>query len=83
MLHCPVEDLPAAEKYDLMVSGLPLNNFAVEDVRRILAVMTGLLEPGGTLSFFEYIALRRFKAILAAGKSESGFAASARRCPPC
>ena len=44
--------------------GLPLNNFAVDDVRRILAVMTGLLEPGGTLSFFEYIALRRAKQLL-------------------
>jgi phospholipid N-methyltransferase len=64
VLHGPVEDLPAAEKYDLVVSGLPLNNFAVDDVRRIVAVMTGLLEPGGTLSFFEYIALRRFKTLL-------------------
>ncbi|MGO8690573.1 MAG: class I SAM-dependent methyltransferase [Thermoguttaceae bacterium] len=64
VLHCPVEDLSAGQKYHLVVSGLPLNNFAVDDVRRILAVMTGLLEPGGTLSFFEYIALRRAKQLL-------------------
>ena len=37
VLHLPVEELPGEEKYHLIVSGLPLNNFAVEDVRRIWA----------------------------------------------
>jgi phospholipid N-methyltransferase len=69
VMHCPVEELPASEKYHLLVSGLPLNNFAVDDVRRILGVMTGLLEPGGTLSFFEYIALRRVKQLFS-GRQE-------------
>jgi phospholipid N-methyltransferase len=68
VLHCPVEELSAGQKYHLVVSGLPLNNFAVGDVRQILAVMTALLEPGGTLSFFEYIALRRLKQLLSRGQ---------------
>ena len=59
--------LPAEQGYHLIVSGLPLNNFAVAEVQQILAVMAGLLEPGGTLSFFEYIALRRLKARFAFG----------------
>ncbi len=63
VLHCPVEELPPGVKYQLVVSGLPLNNFAVADVQRLLSLMTGLLEPGGTLSFFEYIALRRVKEL--------------------
>ena len=85
VLHCPVEDLSAGQKYHLVVSGLPLNNFAVEDVRRLLAVMTGLLEPGGTLSFFEYVALRRLKQLLSRRHDAPGCAASARswgRCSP-
>ena len=68
VLHCPVEELPRDEKYHLIVSGLPLNNFAVADVRRILGVVTGLLEPGGTLSFFEYIAVRRVKQLISGSR---------------
>jgi len=69
VLHCPIEDLPAGESYDLIVSGLPLNNFSVAAVENILATLTGLLAKGGTLSFFEYIAVRRVRAI-AGGKAE-------------
>ena len=58
-----------SERYDLIVSGLPLNNFAVADVERILAALTALLAPGGTLSFFEYIAVRPARALVS-GRSE-------------
>jgi phosphatidylethanolamine/phosphatidyl-N-methylethanolamine N-methyltransferase len=69
VLHAAVEDLPADQRYHLIISGLPLNNFAPDDVERILAGMTGLLEPGGTLSFFEYIGVRRLKGLLS-GRAE-------------
>ncbi|MEN6406219.1 MAG: methyltransferase domain-containing protein [Thermoguttaceae bacterium] len=64
VLHCPVEDLPNDRRYDRIVSGLPLNNFAASEVERILAVLTGLLAPGGVLSFFEYIAVRRARSLV-------------------
>lgn len=64
VLHCPVEELPHGTQYDLIISGLPLNNFAVADVERILEVMTRLLRAGGTLSFFEYIAIRPARALV-------------------
>ncbi len=64
VLHCPVEELPPGQDYDVIVSGLPLNNFAVADVERILAAMTGRLASGGTLSFFEYIAVRPARALV-------------------
>jgi phosphatidylethanolamine/phosphatidyl-N-methylethanolamine N-methyltransferase len=64
VLHCPVEDLPQNERYDVIVSGLPLNNFAVADVEKILAALTSLMAIGGTLSFFEYIAVRKARAII-------------------
>jgi phospholipid N-methyltransferase len=67
--HCPIERLPVDQTYDAIVSGLPLNNFAVEEVRGILEVLTRLAEPGGTLSFFEYVGIRRLKGLLA-GRAE-------------
>jgi phosphatidylethanolamine/phosphatidyl-N-methylethanolamine N-methyltransferase len=69
VLHCPVEELPRGESYDVIVSGLPLNNFAVADVERILAALTELSAPGGTLSFFEYMAVRSALALVS-GRAE-------------
>jgi phosphatidylethanolamine/phosphatidyl-N-methylethanolamine N-methyltransferase len=69
VLHCPVEELPPGEGYDVIVSGLPLNNFAAADVERLLAAMTGRLAPGGTLSFFEYIAVRPARSLIS-GRTE-------------
>jgi len=64
ILHQGVESLPQDEPYDLIVSGLPLNNFSVDDVRSILAVLVRLLPPGGMLSFFQYIAIRPARAMV-------------------
>ncbi len=69
VLHCAVEELPAEAPYDLIISGLPLNNFAAAQVSQILSVLAGVLKPGGTLSFFEYIAIRRFRALVS-GREE-------------
>jgi phospholipid N-methyltransferase len=64
VLHQRVEDLAGGQRYDVIVSGLPLNNFSVADVERILDVLVGLLRPAGTLSFFEYVAVRRARALV-------------------
>lgn len=64
VIHTRIEDLPRQAPYDMIVSGLPLNNFPAEDVRRILSVFQELLSPSGTLSFFEYIAVRTAKGMI-------------------
>ncbi len=69
ILHSPIEQLAADHCYDVVVSGLPLNNFSVASVEGILATLTGLLARGGTLSFFEYMAVRPLRAIIS-GKTE-------------
>ena len=69
VLHQPLETLPGDAPYDLIVSGLPLNNFSVPAVEEILAAYRKLLRPGGTLSFFEYIAIRRARAVVS-GRAE-------------
>lgn len=67
--HAPIQDLPGTAQYDVIVSGLPLNNFSVELAESILASYKRLLKPGGTLSFFEYMAVRPMRT-LAAGQKE-------------
>jgi len=64
LVHAAVEELPDNELYDLIISGLPLNNFAVESVEQILSKLSRLLAPDGTLSFFEYVAVRRAKSLV-------------------
>lgn len=64
VLHGKVEDVAEAGAYDLIVSGLPLNNFSRQDVAQILGTFGRLLRPGGIVSFFEYAAVRRAKTLL-------------------
>jgi phospholipid N-methyltransferase len=64
VVHGRLEELPQEQQYHRIVSGLPLNNFSVEDVERILAAFRGLLRPGGVLSFFEYAAIRPARALV-------------------
>ncbi|MBN1588874.1 MAG: methyltransferase domain-containing protein [Pirellulales bacterium] len=64
VLEMAVEELRGETQYDVIISGLPLNNFSVDSVDRILDTFRNLLAPGGTLSFFEYIAIRRMKALV-------------------
>ena len=71
VLHQPVETLPADAPYDLIISGLPLNNFSVAAVDEILTTFRRLLCPGGTLSFFEYIAIRRARSLVSFGEERA------------
>lgn len=63
LLQLPIEDLPEDEPFDVIVSGLPLNNFAAESVAQILAKLERLLAVDGMLSFFEYVAIRNVKML--------------------
>ncbi|MFF7589157.1 class I SAM-dependent methyltransferase [Kitasatospora purpeofusca] len=45
----------AAERYDVIVSGLPFTNFEPAEVRRILDLYLRLLVPGGELTYFGYL----------------------------
>lgn len=68
ILNRPIEEVGDGEPYDRIVSGLPLNNFEVADVQRILGVLEGLLKPGGRLSFFEYFFIRGFRSAVSRGE---------------
>lgn len=65
VLHMAVQDLHPEELYDYIICGVPFNNFSVGLTREIFRHMTKLLKPGGTLTFFEYKWIRRFKGLVA------------------
>lgn len=65
--HMPVEQLSTEQPYDAIVSGLPLNNFPADVVRSLLSHFERLAAPEGTLSFFEYVAVRTAKGLVAKG----------------
>jgi phospholipid N-methyltransferase len=62
-----VQELAHGEQFDLVISGLPLNNFSSDDVRDIMQAYSQLLKPGGVLSFFEYILVRPAKMFVSGG----------------
>jgi phospholipid N-methyltransferase len=74
IMHQPVQELPGRQVYDLIVSGLPLNNFSVELVEQILDTFERLLKPGGTLSFFEYPGVRPARALASLGRDRARLA---------
>ncbi|MGH9466958.1 MAG: class I SAM-dependent methyltransferase [Terriglobales bacterium] len=61
---------PARPEYDFIISGLPLNNFSPELVKRILGLFAAMLLPGGVLSYFEYLYIRELKSALVRNPAE-------------
>ena len=61
IIEAAVEDLPGEGLYDYIVSGLPLNNFPVAQIREIFKAYNRLLKPGGTLTYYEYVFIRQLK----------------------
>ena len=78
IVHGPVEEVSGERRFGVLISGLPLNNFGVDEVERILSLFERLIAPGGTLSFFEYIFIRRVKALVTSGAGRA--AAGHRQC---
>ena len=54
----PLQDFQTDEPYDIIISGLPMNNFSAELVDELFESYFRLLAPEGTLSYFEYMWMR-------------------------
>lgn len=54
--------------YDFIISGLPLNNFQPAAIEEIFEIFAGLLKPGGTLSYFEYMYVRQVRRTISFGR---------------
>lgn len=67
LLQLPVQELPYENRYDFIISGLPLTAFRLRDLQNVFGVMRRCLRPGGMLSYFEYMALRKTSRLLSIG----------------
>jgi phospholipid N-methyltransferase len=59
--------------YDYIISGLPFNSFPVDFLEKILNKYRSLIKPGGTISYFEYIALAKVKLFFLFGDDKNQF----------
>ncbi len=59
------DDFTSDQPYDVIVSGLPLKNFAPERVRSLMAKSLALLAPGGFFTAFSYLGSDRLRALTA------------------
>ncbi|MCA9112037.1 MAG: methyltransferase domain-containing protein, partial [Planctomycetaceae bacterium] len=55
---CPLQEFQAEEPFDVIVSGLPFNNFPAPLVEELIDLCLSLLAPGGEMAFFEYMFVR-------------------------
>lgn len=60
-LCCDITKLEAEKQYDFIISGLPFHSFEPALVSQILEMYIKLIKPGGTVTFFEYIAIQTLK----------------------
>jgi phosphatidylethanolamine/phosphatidyl-N-methylethanolamine N-methyltransferase len=62
--HLSVLDWAPPYKYDVIISGVPLNAFDAELASKILEQYMKLIIPGGILSYFEYLGAAFAKKIV-------------------
>jgi phospholipid N-methyltransferase len=68
LLRLPVQEIPSDNRYDFVISGLPLTAFELRDVQDVFEVIRQCLKPGGVFSYFEYLGMRRTSRTFAIGK---------------
>ncbi len=62
--HCPLQEFRPEEPYDVIVSGLPFNNFPPTLVEELIDHCLELLAPGGEMAFFEYMFVRPVRRVI-------------------
>ena len=67
----PVQEFQPDEKYDFVISGLPLNNFPADLVEAISNHYFELLKPTGVLSYFEYMYVRPIRKVVTGGDEKT------------
>lgn len=71
-------DMKIEQPYDFIVCSLPFNNFQPELIRAIFRKMHGCLAPEGTLTFFEYLAIRHFRGLVSSSAGRARLSRVAR-----
>ena len=61
--NAPIEEANLEGKFDARICGLPFNNFPLELVNLLFAVMFGFLKEGCELAYFEYLGMLKIKRV--------------------
>jgi len=70
-IHClSITDWHPSYQYNAIVSGLPLNAFSPDLVKKIFHVFTSITKKNGTISYFEYPNIASFFAYVYTGEKE-------------
>jgi phospholipid N-methyltransferase len=75
---CPLQEFASDGEYDVIISGLPFNNFPAELVESLVDRCLSLLKPGGTFSLFEYMFIRPLRVTVTRGAEKERLAAIER-----
>jgi phospholipid N-methyltransferase len=67
-------DLPKGRRFDYILCSLPFNNFPPSLVKSIMDRLTQALKPGGCLTYFEYLMMRKAKTATAVGRERARLA---------
>jgi phospholipid N-methyltransferase len=81
----PVQALPLAgkggnaqetafEKFDIIVSSLPFSNFTPETVNEILTLFQSMTAENGSVTFCEYIGMRKLSAVFSSRRGKQRLA---------
>jgi phospholipid N-methyltransferase len=68
VLEADVRGLSVRRAYNVIVSGLPFNNFTAGEVREFLECFRAMLKPKGSLAYFEYLAVRKLHSLPFVGR---------------
>jgi phosphatidylethanolamine/phosphatidyl-N-methylethanolamine N-methyltransferase len=71
---CPLQEFACDGEYDVIISGLPFNNFPAELVESLVDRCLSLLKPGGTFSLFEYMFIRPLRLTVTRGAEKQRLA---------
>jgi phosphatidylethanolamine/phosphatidyl-N-methylethanolamine N-methyltransferase len=64
-VHClPLQEFCGEQPYDVIISGLPFNNFPAPLVEELIDHCLKLLAPGGEMAFFEYMFVRPARCVI-------------------
>ncbi len=72
---CPLQEFAADGEYDVIISGLPFNNFPAELVESLVDRCLSLLKPGGVFSLFEYMFIRPIRVSVTRGAEKERLSA--------
>jgi phospholipid N-methyltransferase len=70
VINISITEYSPKEKYDYIVSGLPLNAFQATFVKCVFDKFMNIIKPGGKMSYFEYLFLPRISLMLYSGEAK-------------